>query len=158
MGSIWVALTRRSLWQIILFTLVFQILTNIGNPAEELLAMALMDISVRDQQISGIIQALVAIVCVYLYMKFFLKSSRRKLLIAVILMSLIFEWLKLLPVYNVTRNKAIYYIMHLPDALLSDLIPMLIILNAINGIIEPGQETTVHALMISCIMFGKVVA
>ena len=38
--------------------------------------------------------------------------------------------------------------MELPGGI-TDLIPMLIILNAINGIIEPGQETTVHAVIMS---------
>ena len=95
--SIWVALTRRSLWQMILFTLLFFIMITIENPAEALMTEALMDISARDQQINGIISGLVGIVCVYLYMKFFLKSSRRKLLIAVQLTSVIFELLKLLP-------------------------------------------------------------
>ena len=95
--SIWVALTRRSLWQIILFTLVFNILTNIKNPAEDLMTQTLMDIEPQTRQIADIIHLVVAIVCIYLYMKFFLKSSRRKLLIAYILLEVIFELIKLLP-------------------------------------------------------------
>ena len=96
--SIWVALTRRSLWQMMLFTLVFFIMTNISNPAEDFMAVALMGVEPTDMQICGIIQVVVAIVCIYLYMKFLLKSSRRKLLIAyIILLQVIFELIKLLP-------------------------------------------------------------
>ena len=95
--SIWVALTRRSLWQIILFTLVFNILTNIKNPAEDLMTQTLMDIEPQTRQIADIIHLVVAIVCIYLYMKFFLKSSRRKLLIVYLLLLVIIELIKLLP-------------------------------------------------------------
>ena len=51
-------------------------------------------------------------------------------------------------VYNVTRSKALFYILQLPGGI-QIFIPTLIILNSINGIVEPGQETTVHALIMS---------
>ena len=60
-------------------------------------------------------------------------------------------------VFNVTRSKAIYYIMHLLDGI-GDFIPFLIVINAINGIIEPGQETTVHAARITCQGLNRVIA
>ena len=95
--SIWVALTRRSLWQMILFTLVFHIMTNVSNPSGGLMDMALMDVNAPNIQIASIIVTSVGIVSIYLYMKFFLKSSRRKLLIAVILLDIVFLLIKLLP-------------------------------------------------------------
>ena len=95
--SLWVALTRRSLWQMILFTLVFHIMTNVSNPSGGLMDMALMDVNAPNIQIASIIVTSVGIVSIYLYMKFFLKSSRRKLLIAVILLDIVFLLIKLLP-------------------------------------------------------------
>lgn len=142
------ALTQRSLWQIVLFTLVFTISGSIENPSQQLMYISLLHVSATNSTIVNIISILVAIVFIYLYMRFGLKVSRRKFLLGVILLEIIFDFIKLIPVYNVTRSKAIYYIIELPSDLYI-VIPMVIILNAVNGTIEPGQETTVHALIMS---------
>ena len=146
--NIWVALTQRSLWQIVLFTLVFLISFLVKNPSESLMFQSLLRVSATDSTTVRIISALVAILFLYLYMRFGLKVSRRKFLLGVILLAIIFDLIKLVPVYNVTRSKAIYYFIELPSFLYI-VIPTVIILNAVNGTIEPGQETTVHALIMS---------
>ena len=146
--NIWVALTQRSLWQIVLFALVYVITTSVENPSERLMYISLLHVSASESAIIAIISTLVAIVFIYLYMRFGLKVSRRKFLLGVILLVIIFDLIKLVPVYNVTRSKAIYYFIELPSFLYI-VIPTVIILNAVNGTIEPGQETTVHALISS---------
>ena len=146
--NIWVALTQRSLWQIVLFALVFVISYSVENPSDGLMYMALLHVSPIDSTIVGIIDLLVTIVVLYLYMRFGLKVSRRKLLLGIVLLSIFFDLITLVPVYNVTRSKAIYYIIELPAGIFTA-IPMVIILNAVNGTAEPGQETTVHSLIMS---------
>lgn len=146
--DIWVALTKRSLWQIILFALVFVISMDVENPSEQLFYKALLHVTPIDITIVGFISTLIALIFLYLYMRFGLKVSRRKILLGIILLSIICDLLTLVPVYNVTRSKAIYYIIELPIELFNA-IPMVVILNAVNGSAEPGQETTVHSLILS---------
>jgi len=153
----WMALTQRSLWQMVLFTLVFTISFMVKNPSEDLMYISLLQVSATDSTIVRIIAILVAIVFIYLYMRFGLKVSRRKFLLGVILLVIIFDLIKLVPVYNVNRSQAIYYFIEAPSDLYI-VIPMVIVLNAVNGTIEPGQETTVHALIMSCSHFGTAVA
>ena len=146
--NIWVALTRRSLWQMVLFALVFVLSVSLENPSQQLMYLALIHISATDTAIVTIIGTLVGLIFLYLYMRFGLKVSRRKFLLGFVLLATIFDLIKLVPVYNITRSKAIYYIIELPN-ILYKAIPTVIILNAVNGTAEPGQETTVHSLFMS---------
>ena len=144
--NIWMALTQRSLWQIVLFTMVFTITTRVDNPSDRLMYMALLHVSASETTIGLLLTSMVSIASLYLYMRFGLKVSRRKLFLGIILLQTIFDLIRLVPVYNVTRSKAIFYFIKLPDGTVT-VISMVIILNAVNGVVEPGQETTVHALL-----------
>ena len=59
------ALTQRSLWQIVLFALVFVISYSVENPSDGLMYMALLHVSPIDNTIVGIITLLISMIFLY---------------------------------------------------------------------------------------------
>jgi len=155
-GKLWQALNNRSHWQMILFTLVFQTLTTVGNPAYGYIGPALLGFDNLILYISGIIQVVVFLLLLVLFNKFGLGYSRRKVMIAYIMVEIIFTHLfDLLMIYDVTHSMWFYLFQQAPDIAL-EYFPFLMIYTSINNIAESGLETTVHALFTSCTAIAAV--